>query len=118
MLSHDDFPPELKPIATGLREALGREVARVPLLQRILEHMESLYDTYLEEGPRDVLDAWRALPTILGQRVTVEELREHWEGVAVDLDDGGALLVRTDDGGVRRVLAGDVRVVTRETLDR
>jgi BirA family biotin operon repressor/biotin-[acetyl-CoA-carboxylase] ligase len=107
-----DFPPDVRPIATSLREVLGRDVPRVALLQRILEHMEALYDTYLEHGPRPVLDAWRALPTILGQRVAVEELRERWEGVASDLDDEGALLVRRDDGAVQRVLAGDVRIIT------
>jgi BirA family biotin operon repressor/biotin-[acetyl-CoA-carboxylase] ligase len=107
-----DFPKDLRPIATSLREVLGQEVPRVALLQRILERMEALYDTYLERGPRPVLDAWRALPTLLGQRVTVEELRERWEGVAVELDNEGALLVRQDGGAVRRVLAGDVRIVT------
>jgi BirA family biotin operon repressor/biotin-[acetyl-CoA-carboxylase] ligase len=107
-----DFPKEVRPIATSLREALGRDVPRVALLQRILEHMEVLYDTYLERGPAPILDAWRALPTILGQRVSVEELRECWEGTAVDLDDEGALLVRRNDGPVQRVLAGDVRIVT------
>jgi biotin-(acetyl-CoA carboxylase) ligase len=40
----------------------------------------------------------------------VEELRERWEGTAVDLDDAGALLVRRDDGALQRVLAGDVRI--------
>jgi BirA family biotin operon repressor/biotin-[acetyl-CoA-carboxylase] ligase len=44
--------------------------------------------------------------------VSVEELRECWEGTAVDLDDEGALLVRRNDGPVQRVLAGDVRIVT------
>ncbi|MEX1253423.1 MAG: biotin--[acetyl-CoA-carboxylase] ligase [Dehalococcoidia bacterium] len=107
-----DFPKDVQPIATSLREALGRDVPRVALLQRTLERMEALYDTYLERGPRSVLDAWRALPTILGQRVAVEELRERWEGTATDLDDEGALLVRRDDGAVQRVLAGDVRIVT------
>jgi BirA family biotin operon repressor/biotin-[acetyl-CoA-carboxylase] ligase len=109
-LTNDDFPPDLQPIATSLRQVLGREVARVPLLQRILERTEALYDRYLESGPRPILDAWRALPTVLGQRVTVEELRERWEGTAVDLDDAGALLVRRDDGALQRVLAGDVRI--------
>jgi BirA family biotin operon repressor/biotin-[acetyl-CoA-carboxylase] ligase len=107
-----DFPKDVRPIATSLREELGRAVPRVALLQRILEHIEVLYDAYLERGPSPILDAWRALPTILGQRVSVEELRERWEGTAIDLDDEGALLVRRDGGTVQRVLAGDVRIVT------
>lgn len=109
-LKEHDFPPELRPIATSLRQLLGSDVARAPLLRRILERTEALYDGYLQDGRQTVLDAWRALPTILGQRVFVQELADAWQGTAVDLDDSGALLVRTDDGTVRRVLAGDVRV--------
>lgn len=111
-LRPEDFPDELRPIATSLSVALGREVRRVPLLQRLLERLESLYDRYLAEGPRPVLDAWRALPNILGQRVTVYTPRETWSGVAMDLDEEGALLVRDDSGAFRRVVAGDVRLTT------
>lgn len=115
-LARADFPMELQPIATSLSEALGRKVARVPLLQRILERMEDLYDRYLAEGGRVALDAWRALPSTLGRRVVVEELQERWEGVAVDLDEEGRLLVRDDDGAVHRVLAGDTRVVSEPPM--
>lgn len=111
-LRQEDFPADLRPIATSIREVLGRDAPRVTLLQRLLERLEALYDRYLAEGPRPVLDAWLALPNILGQRVTVYAPRETWSGVATGLDEEGALLVRTDDGGVRRVVAGDVRLVT------
>ncbi len=109
-LKEQDFPTELRPIATSLSQLLGHDVARVPLLQRILERIETLYDSYLEHGPAPILEAWRALPTILGERISVQELTETWLGTAVDLDDKGALLVRDDAGAVRRVLAGDVRI--------
>lgn len=117
-LEKKDFPPELRTIAVSLKETLTTEVARVPLLQRILERTESLYDRFLKAGPGPILDAWRALPTILGQRVVVQELRERWAGIATDLDDSGALLVRTDGGALRRVLAGDVRIRTRTRKKR
>lgn len=120
-ISMRDFPADLRPIAISLRELLGRDVPRVPLLQRILERIEALYDRYLAVGPAPVLEAWRALPSLLGQRVTVEELQPirpgietggRWEGTAIDLDDDGALLVRTDDGRLHPVVAGDVRIAT------
>jgi hypothetical protein len=37
---------------------------------------------------------------------------ERWRGLAMDLDADGALLVWEGDGGVRRVLAGDVSIRT------
>jgi BirA family biotin operon repressor/biotin-[acetyl-CoA-carboxylase] ligase len=111
-LRASDFPSELRPIATSLREELGRDVPRVALLQRFLERMESLYDEYLEDGPAPVLDAWRALPTILGKRIVVEERTHAWDGTAEDIDADGALLVRNGGSDLKRVLAGDVRIIT------
>jgi BirA family biotin operon repressor/biotin-[acetyl-CoA-carboxylase] ligase len=111
-LRTSDFPPDLRPIATSLREALGRDVPRVALLQRFLERLESLYDDYLANGPSPVLDAWRALPTILGKRIAIEERDRTWEGTAHDIDADGALLVRNGGGDLKRVLAGDVRIIT------
>lgn len=108
----EDFPAGLRPIATSLLEALGHEVPRVALLQRLLERLEAQYDRYLAEGPEPVLEAWLRLPNILGQRVTVYAPGETWSGRATGLDHEGALLVQADDGGMRRVLAGDVRLVT------
>lgn len=111
-LRGEDFPEDLRPIATSLREALGRDAPRVTLLQRLLERLETLYDRYLAEGPEPVLEAWLALPNIVGQRVTIYAPHETWSGVATGLDREGALLVQTDDGVVHRVVAGDVRLVT------
>ena len=117
-LSKKDFPTDLQTIAVSLKETLGAKVARVPLLQRILERTEALYDRFLDDGPGPILDAWRALPTILGQRVVVQELHDRWAGTAADLDESGALLVRTDDGTLHRVLAGDVRIETKARRKR
>jgi BirA family biotin operon repressor/biotin-[acetyl-CoA-carboxylase] ligase len=38
---------------------------------------------------------------------------ERWSGLAVDLDADGALLVRKENGTVRRVVAGDVSIRMR-----
>lgn len=66
-----------------------------------------LWSESLVDDPRPVLDAWRARSATIGARVRVNDV----EGVALDLGDDGGLLVRTDDGQVHRVLAGDVAMV-------
>jgi biotin-(acetyl-CoA carboxylase) ligase len=61
----------------------------------------------LEEDPERVLRAWRHGSATLGNRVRVGEV----EGVAEDVAGDGALLVRQDDGALRRILAGDVQLI-------
>ena len=53
----------------------------------------------------DRLPLWRFLSCTLGRRVRIEST-ETFEGIAEDIDESGALLVRTDDG-VKKVISGD-----------
>ena len=58
------------------------------------------------------LDQWREYSITLGQLIDVVGVQEKFAGVAEDIDEDGALLVRTDTG-LRRVLAGDVSIRPR-----
>lgn len=60
----------------------------------------------LQDNPGAVLAEWRIRSSTLGRRVQVSGAVPV-EGTAEDIDEDGALLVRTA-GGLRRVLAGDV----------
>jgi BirA family transcriptional regulator, biotin operon repressor / biotin---[acetyl-CoA-carboxylase] ligase len=71
--------------------------------------------TLLERGGIAAIVAdWRSVAVGLGQAVTVRSAAGTLEGVAVDIEDDGALLVRSGDE-VHRVLAGDVHIGTRAT---
>lgn len=110
----EEFPPELRETATSLRLAGGGAVplARLPLLQAILERLEACYDQFLSGGWPELLAAWRELSVTLGRPVRVIPASGEpvWEGTAFDLDPEGALLVRRPDGAVERVIAGEVSI--------
>lgn len=93
----DTLPPD----ATTLREQLGGDIDRRVFVQRLLEVFSDL-----RESPDDVLPAWREHAATLGQQVRVETPGGVVEGVAVDIEFPGALVVQTDDGDVT-VHAGD-----------
>jgi len=58
-----------------------------------------------------VRETWRELSSTLGQEVLVKSEAREVRGVAEDIDEAGALLIRKSDGGLERVLAGDVEQV-------
>ena len=60
-----------------------------------------------------MLDQWRKYSITLGQEINVLGVKETFAGVAEDIDQDGALLVRTEEG-IRRVLAGDVSIRPRK----
>jgi BirA family biotin operon repressor/biotin-[acetyl-CoA-carboxylase] ligase len=97
--------PEIAATATSLSTELGRPVARLPLLQRILREIETGYQDVIQgEALRA---AWAARLSTLGQMVRVSGGTED-EGLAEGVDADGALLLRRADGTLARITVGDV----------
>jgi BirA family biotin operon repressor/biotin-[acetyl-CoA-carboxylase] ligase len=96
--------------ATSLQVLLGHEVDREALIRTLLRELDLGYATLSSTGVRGVLRRWRDMSETLGQAVQVETPDAVISGTAYDIDEAGALLVRLQDGTVRRVVAGDVRL--------
>jgi BirA family transcriptional regulator, biotin operon repressor / biotin---[acetyl-CoA-carboxylase] ligase len=110
-----DFPEEVRTLATSVRQALGRPVLRAPFAATMWARMEEWFRRHAESGFRPVRDAWKQISATLGRKVLIKGERLEVQGVAEDIDEGGALLVRTERGTLERVLAGDLeQVAVRE----
>ena len=102
-------PPALAARATSLEDERRRPVDMTDLLASCLSALSARYAQLQRGEGLAVLAAWRALA-----RATYGRLVEWEEGLTVrrgtidDIDDTGALLVRTADGQ-RSVVAGEVR---------
>jgi BirA family biotin operon repressor/biotin-[acetyl-CoA-carboxylase] ligase len=105
------YPPEVAGRATSLEVELGRAVDRGLLLAEYLCWLASRYTDLVNGRMETVVNAWRArAASMLGRRVQWEGAGTTRDGVALDIDEGGALVVRTAAGPVR-VTAGEVRWV-------
>ena len=105
-LDPSSLPAGLHMPATSLSHALGAQVARLPLLQALLQGIEERY-LALRAGKSPHQD-WAARLVTLGKPVTVTSTGSVLKGTAEGVDADGALLVRLTDGRLERVLAGDV----------
>jgi len=104
----EDFPPELAAQATSLREARGEAVPRALFTAALLANLERWLNVHAERGFEPVRERWTALSCTLGREVLVTSERSELRGTAVEIDAAGALVVRTADGRVERILSGDV----------
>lgn len=107
----DDFPVELRPVATSLHLAAGRRVERARLLALFLREFEQRYFAWQESSWEGWLAEWRARSITLGRRVRVSFLTEVFCGLAVALDGEGSLIVEADNGERRAFRAGDVTLL-------
>ncbi len=99
----------LSQTASSLEMIVRRPVSRLSLLQAYLEAVEGRYNA-LRSG-QSPHPEWRAKLTTLGQEITVSGAGSMLRGLAEDVDEDGALLLRLADGQLERILAGDVSVV-------
>jgi BirA family transcriptional regulator, biotin operon repressor / biotin---[acetyl-CoA-carboxylase] ligase len=101
-VSQATFPPDLAARATSIRLASGRDVSRDAVLAALLQALDRWRARLEGEGFAPVRARWRALADTLGRSVSVDGVH----GVAIDVDDDGALILA--DGEQRhRVVAGE-----------
>jgi len=104
---------KLPPEGTSLRIESSSRVNRSALARCMLEELENAYLRSREEGFISLREECKAMSLVLGKRVKVVEHHRAVEGLAVDIDEKGALIIRTDDRALQRVFSGDVITVSR-----
>ena len=102
------FPEEIRTVATSLKIEMGRMISRKAFLQALLQELEKWYTIFMRQGGAVILKAWRDRAQIKGRGVKVTSFGETLVGRAIDVDSDGALILKTEDGERRRVVAGDI----------
>jgi BirA family biotin operon repressor/biotin-[acetyl-CoA-carboxylase] ligase len=109
----DELPPVTGLPATSLQIAGARTTDRDPLLRSLLRGLARWYGGWREaDGDAEMcglLSEYRKACATIGRDVTVRlPSGADMAGKATTVDRHGRLVVRTEGGGERRVLAGDV----------
>lgn len=97
-------PTSAEPNAISLKKILGQDVSRKELLSDFLDAFEARID---DIGSHDVISEWKQHSITLNQKVRIVTTHEVAEGVAIDVDANGALLLAQADGTVRTIVYGD-----------
>ncbi len=102
-------PPELAPLVTSLEDLTGDVPPALDVAAKVLGAMAVWYHALSDEPPRVVEEWRRRAVTWWGRPVEVRSGLEVIEGIAEDVDDRGALVVRKGDGSRVALLSGDAR---------
>jgi BirA family transcriptional regulator, biotin operon repressor / biotin---[acetyl-CoA-carboxylase] ligase len=101
------YPPDVAARATSLEVELGRPVDRGLLLAACLAALALRYRQLSTDAP-GVANAWRRYAAaMLGRPVECIVGLQALQGIAEDIDQDGALVVRTA-AGVTRIISGEV----------
>jgi BirA family biotin operon repressor/biotin-[acetyl-CoA-carboxylase] ligase len=105
------FPPDLEEISTSIHKELGQSTSRLLLLQELLWRFEENYTGILRGEEKNLIERIKDYSSLMGKRVTINMNENDLEGEMIDLDDTGRLILRLDNGIIKKVTAGDVRLV-------
>ncbi len=96
---------EIANTATSLKNETGKDDLRM-IIRSLLMEFDGLYLQLSERKP--IFKQWRDKLITLGRHVRATSGNQIIEGVAEDVDEGGALMIRGTDGTITTVVAGDV----------
>jgi BirA family biotin operon repressor/biotin-[acetyl-CoA-carboxylase] ligase len=107
-LTANEFPVELRKIATSLRIETGKPVSRAELAVTMLRELDRDYALINAGKFTQVADEWEAHCTTIGREVTVRLGERLIRGRVESLDEDGALRLRSEHGHLERIIGGDV----------
>jgi BirA family biotin operon repressor/biotin-[acetyl-CoA-carboxylase] ligase len=112
-LNQSAYPLEIADKATSISEATGRPADREAILASLLRWLAHWYSLLNEPaGAESIVNAWSNRSSYaFGRQVHVSNGDEMWQGTTSGIERDGALRLRTEDGEIRMVRAGDVHSV-------
>ena len=109
--NHSEYPEELRDIATSVKLEIGQTADRCRLIARILDELEDLSELCTTDGGyRSLMEEYKKNSATLGKLVNVIGVNETITGVVEDFDELGCIVLRMEDGSVKRIGSGDVSV--------
>ena len=112
-INNDQFPDEIRDLATSLVIETGNKISRLELIISLYENLTKWYKQFLKKGFSSIREKWLSLTPMIGQTVQVMFHEETVSGEAIGLDEDGSLILLTDKNETIRISAGDATILKR-----
>ena len=103
-LNVNNDPRQYEPKAISIKDVLNREVSRRFILEAFLSDFEDQIQTL---DPETLIGLWKKQTATIGSRVRIETFGKIVEGLALDVDETGALILRDNSGEIQKIIYGD-----------
>ncbi|WP_432355143.1 biotin--[acetyl-CoA-carboxylase] ligase [Sporosarcina sp. A2] len=107
----EDFPEDIRGIATSLSIEEGKPINRAQLTAKVLSYLELYVTLYVEKGFAPIKLLWESYADSIGKRVRISTLQESYEATARGISEDGRLEVVLDDGTVKGIYSADIHII-------
>lgn len=106
----DDYPDELKDIATSISIEKGEKLSRAELIRVLLAKLENLYKLYLDKGFYPIKLLWESYAVSIGKNLTARTITGSIYGKALGITEDGVLMIEDSSGKVHHVYSADIEL--------
>lgn len=108
---YESFPEDIRETATSILIETGKQFSRAPIIREYLRWYEKYYEIFKKRGFESIMQRWKQLADIAGERIMVDVLGEKFIGEVLDVDNDGVLLLMDSEGKTHRIFSGDVQIM-------
>ncbi|KEH99340.1 biotin--[acetyl-CoA-carboxylase] ligase [Clostridium massiliodielmoense] len=110
-IESDDFPGDIKNIATSIKIEGGSKVKRKELVGKVFNNFEILYDEFIKSGTiKKSINICKENSALIGKQVKIIKRSDEVFAKAIGLTEDGELIVEYNDGKVDKIVSGEVSV--------
>jgi len=101
-------PQTHEPNAISLKTALNQNVSRKLILETFLEDFKEQIQSPIQAAAcHHIIDQWKQMTSTIGRQVRIETFTDVYEGLAMDVDETGALFIKDKTGETKKIIYGD-----------
>jgi len=97
-------PQKYEPKAISLKDVLNKTVSRRLILETFLDNFKNRIQII---DCQNIIELWKEQTSTIGSQVRIETISDIFEGLAVDVDESGALMVKDKTGKIKKIIYGD-----------
>jgi BirA family biotin operon repressor/biotin-[acetyl-CoA-carboxylase] ligase len=106
-IDRKDLSPDIQPRSTSMLHELDSPVDYHEFLRTFFTQFENVYSLFVNHQFERIIDEWKIHTDTLGKTIRVQTSTETLQGIALDIDSLGFLLLRKENGEIKKILSGD-----------
>jgi len=109
--STEDWPPELRSIATSIKQITGETTDLNRFTALLAGRVYQAYDQFISDSYRSAMrEMWADYDLLINRRISLVHGQSRISGIARGIDLHGALILERDDGSRIQIRAGEVSI--------
>ncbi|MEK6876558.1 MAG: biotin--[acetyl-CoA-carboxylase] ligase, partial [Nanoarchaeota archaeon] len=105
------FPKSIMRNSTSLAIESNKTYDIKKISKLIINEFNNLYPYYNKRNYGKIIDIWKKYSHTLGKTVRAKTLSGNYTGKAVDVDEECNLILRLNDGSIKKIIEGDIFII-------